>query len=726
MKKIYGTTLFIGNSKLETKYGIFDTFVFQDVIDKKYIFALVHGDLSNNEFYIRLHSSCLTSETLHSMDCDCVEQLEGALELMVKKGKGILFYLLQSGRGASYVSKSRGCQMVQYEEDKITTFESYEIMGLKHDYRDYRNVKDICVILDIVNRDFHLLTNNPDKINKFKELGLKIASTLSIEFEPNLFNKKYLNSKKNTGHKLHLTDEFMSSYIKQPSVKPFEPYHLPQKRFVHCATYYLPIYPVNNLVLKENILDHEKYELTRDGKYLVKSDEKIPYWFKVYVYYDIVNHGETMVLTYGEDVKVPVVRFHSEFIYNRFPLKDCTYKNKYSNAVLESVKNGGGIIIVANHNGHDYSIGNYLLDQDNEGFEKTGISRKRNLLPLTLLLKHHLNGRKIKMFYSDGSREEMETSFSKGEIEVEEWECIDPNDSKGHYILQKRVKETNNFLKKVQLPNYKFLKNIKYVVSGIGSSEAHARYFSYIGSELGYNCTFKPIDSMYYGVSQYFDKLIIFSQGLSPHGIIPIKYFDKEDVILFTSVTSNNKNKDKLLVLNEVDTVINYPLEDEYDILVRTIGPICCFELINRIFNEDITTLKPYYNVPNDFISNILDRQSITLIISYPLTEFYQNIKYKFLEGAFIKTVNVVDELTFAHGLYQNTELWESCFILIENKNKKILDVLSGKPIFKINSVNIVELEHIMNIMILKLVRYGNINQKNWPGKNSQNLIYNN
>ena len=64
------------------------------------------------------------------------------------------FILLQSGRGASYVSKSRGCQMVQYEEDKITTFEAYERMGLKHDYRDYRNVKDICVILDIYKKTF--------------------------------------------------------------------------------------------------------------------------------------------------------------------------------------------------------------------------------------------------------------------------------------------------------------------------------------------------------------------------------------------------------------------------------------------------------------------------------------------------------------------------------------------------------------------------------------------
>ena len=75
--------------------------------------------------------------------------------------------------------------------------------------------------------------------------------------------------------------------------------------------------------------NNDDYIKTNDNKYLVKSDDIEPYWFKVYVYYDIVNHGEIMVLTYGENVNIPVVRFHSEFIYNRFPLKDCTYKNKY-------------------------------------------------------------------------------------------------------------------------------------------------------------------------------------------------------------------------------------------------------------------------------------------------------------------------------------------------------------------------------------------------------------
>ena len=112
--------------------------------------------------------------------------------------------------------------------------------------------------------------------------------------------------------------------------------------------------------------------------------------------------------------------------------------------------------------------------------------------------------------------------------------------------------------------------------------------------------------------------------------------------------------------------------------------------------------------------------------MNYPLTEFYQNIKYKFIEGAFIKTVNVVDELTFAHGQYQNTELWESCFILIDNRNKKIKDILKEKSVYELKSLTIVELEHIINIIILKLVRYGNINQKEWPGKDTQKMIYDN
>ena len=139
MKKIYGSTLFIGESSLELNYGIFKTYVFQDVIDKKYVFALVYGGLKKEEFYIRMHSSCLTSETLRSMDCDCVEQLNGAFKKISEKGNGIFFYLIQEGRGCGYVGKSRSCMHVQYSNDKLTTFEVYEQLGMKTDYRNYSN-----------------------------------------------------------------------------------------------------------------------------------------------------------------------------------------------------------------------------------------------------------------------------------------------------------------------------------------------------------------------------------------------------------------------------------------------------------------------------------------------------------------------------------------------------------------------------------------------------------
>ena len=85
---------------------------------------------------------------------------------------------------------------VQYYEQykNINTFEAYEMLGMQHDYRQYADVKDILNILNI-NPDFILLTNNPDKIDKFTKLGMKLRSVESIEVEPNPFNQTYLISK---------------------------------------------------------------------------------------------------------------------------------------------------------------------------------------------------------------------------------------------------------------------------------------------------------------------------------------------------------------------------------------------------------------------------------------------------------------------------------------------------------------------------------------------------
>ena len=130
-RPIYGETLYLAHCTLDTRYGLFRAYVFQDIIDKHYILALAHGDIVRaSVLYTRLHSSCVTSETLLGCDCDCVQQLEGALKVIAEKGNGILFYMMQEGRGVGYVGKARDRMLVQASLDQVSTFQAYAAMGL--------------------------------------------------------------------------------------------------------------------------------------------------------------------------------------------------------------------------------------------------------------------------------------------------------------------------------------------------------------------------------------------------------------------------------------------------------------------------------------------------------------------------------------------------------------------------------------------------------------------
>eukprot|EP00003_Mantamonas_plastica_P011117 TRINITY_DN206_c0_g2_i3.p1 TRINITY_DN206_c0_g2~~TRINITY_DN206_c0_g2_i3.p1 ORF type:complete len:281 (-),score=88.29 TRINITY_DN206_c0_g2_i3:72-914(-) len=216
--RIYGTTVFVGAIDVDTVFGGFKAITFQDLIQKNYIIALCHGPIVSAELlYTRMHSSCVTSETMRSLDCDCVSQLNGALK-KISEETGILFYLIQEGRGCGYVGKSRACMNVQWHENtenEINTFEAYESLGMIHDYRDYRNVKDIVHLMGLESdKPFSLLTNNPDKISKFKTLGLNLERVDAIEIPPNPFNQQYLSSKEMYGHILYQTKAKVSKYVR--------------------------------------------------------------------------------------------------------------------------------------------------------------------------------------------------------------------------------------------------------------------------------------------------------------------------------------------------------------------------------------------------------------------------------------------------------------------------------------------------------------------------------
>lgn len=54
---------------------------------------------------VRLHSECFTGETLHSLRCDCGDQLQQAMQLMAAEQSGVIIYLRQEGRGIGLEDK---------------------------------------------------------------------------------------------------------------------------------------------------------------------------------------------------------------------------------------------------------------------------------------------------------------------------------------------------------------------------------------------------------------------------------------------------------------------------------------------------------------------------------------------------------------------------------------------------------------------------------------------
>jgi 3,4-dihydroxy 2-butanone 4-phosphate synthase/GTP cyclohydrolase II len=481
-RPLRGTTLFLAHCTVDLHPGKFDAYVFQDIIHKGYIIALAHGDLANAlQLYTRIHSSCITSETLRGCDCDCVQQLEGALKVIAEKGSGILFYLMQEGRGVGYVAKARDRMLVQSSHDQISTFEAYRSMGLRKDHRSYEDVADICYLLGI-KAPFIVLTNNPDKIAGLTAHGLKVAGTEALEFEPSPFNVAYLASKASSGHILTQTEApHVKRALPPEPVLPFKPHALRDaQRFIYSASYFLPVKPVDNeIILSEDqfhrvfketgierymegdhpmVLDHY---VIRGHRLLVKintanvirhqqevPDDPItdllttPYWFRVHVYFDIVTSQEFVVLTYGKPVlyDVPIVRLQSESLFNRLPLVSIDNRNKFKRSVQQIVHYGVGAVFLLYFDGRGAGFGAYATDRmlteqkaafsSDEAYRRIGVGYdSRDYDSIMRLLKHHFPSGKIQMVMNSPAslvkKKEYATALNDHGIDVHKWIFLD-------------------------------------------------------------------------------------------------------------------------------------------------------------------------------------------------------------------------------------------------------------------------------------------------------------
>ena len=783
-KLIYGTTIFIGKLDIETIYGQFKTYTYQNVINKNYIIALCSGDIKNfKEIYCRLHSSCITSETLKSQDCDCVSQLNKALEIISKKG-GIVFYLLQEGRGCGYVGKSRSCMLVQYNP-KLDTFEAYSQLGMKKDYRKYDSIRDIVYLLDLKGK-FILLTNNPDKISGLKENGIDIVRSERIEIPSNNYNRHYLVSKRKSGHVLN-SETLESEINKLPSklVKPFQPYNVPGlKRFIHMSSYYLPIGPINNKVaVSESILNHlnSKNYNKINGKIIVdtsitdldviQSESIDMLWFKVSVYFDLVNQNEFVILEYNnledDTINNTIVRIHSEAIFNRFPLKFCKNKILYERSLEHIIHNGKGILILFYKDGRGFGLGNFVLNKIASDGDAYNDRDSRDYDSVAILLKHILvssgNDNDIDLCIScNESRHLATTSLNKEHININRYIYIGiGKKEKGHDSLERRNYECYKMLGKLSNDTQSISlieHNKSYIVTGMGSSFTNAKYLTYLLNTYSDNKKSIVISISDILEEDYYNStIILFSQGLSPHAKNVLEKYNKENILLITSndnkkITDQHINKN-LKILSLLDT------NNERETLLRLKGPFEGFInslliiknqlgvnliteadklILNKIiFNKQYNTSLPSEN----FTKNLIKKRSLLIIVPSPIKDFIDNIQMKFVEGCGILNCIVCDPYEFAHGKYQALEFCKHnnnqiySIILfggstnVDNQTSNINTILEDYPVWFITSnlsvnLKILHYELIINNYIIDLINRLEIDQVNWIGKEKQSLIY--
>jgi 3,4-dihydroxy 2-butanone 4-phosphate synthase/GTP cyclohydrolase II len=189
----------VASAKLPTEYGMFTAHVYSCPSQHREHLALVMGKISpDRPSLVRVHSQCLTGDTLHSVRCDCREQLESAMVQVAEKGEGVILYLNQEGRGIGLTNKIRAYAL---QDKGLDTVQANEHLGLPADMRDYSVGAQILADLGV--RKMHLLTNNPKKISGIERYGLLIVKRVPLEMNPRSTNRAYLKVKKDKlGHLL--------------------------------------------------------------------------------------------------------------------------------------------------------------------------------------------------------------------------------------------------------------------------------------------------------------------------------------------------------------------------------------------------------------------------------------------------------------------------------------------------------------------------------------------
>jgi 3,4-dihydroxy 2-butanone 4-phosphate synthase/GTP cyclohydrolase II len=182
----------VAEARLPTDTGVWRILGYRNDVDKHEHIALVLGDVGpDSSTLVRMHSKCLTGDVFHSLRCDCGWQLETAMKMIAKEGKGVVVYLDQEGRGIGLLNKLKAYEL---QDQGVDTVEANERLGFKPDLRNYGIGAQI--LLDLGLRTIRPITNNPRKLVGLEGYGLTIDERVPIISIAHDENSSYLEAKR--------------------------------------------------------------------------------------------------------------------------------------------------------------------------------------------------------------------------------------------------------------------------------------------------------------------------------------------------------------------------------------------------------------------------------------------------------------------------------------------------------------------------------------------------
>ena len=343
-------------------------------------------------------------------------------------------------------------------------------------------------------------------------------------------------------------------------------------------------------------------------------------------------------------------------------------------------------------------------------------------------------------------------------------------DPLGHALLRRRLKQIPDLLvgmlKDPPRANPKSLRSPGFIVTGTGSSEAHARFLvNLLNRHVGRPAEFVPLSGFCASTPiEASDRtLIVVSQGLSPNAQVAINEFASFDhAIVFTATTAEGAaaagKTARAQLIRDLESAgvefIRGPLEEEYSTLIRFVGPMACFlstYLFCRSLKPDalppVTPQSLRHLLASEIDPKIVQafktesehfKRGFNLIAGAPLCETAQNLGYKFLEGLFWSSPAIWDYLQFAHGPFQEVSLQPRPVVILEGPGDteaelaaRTRDMLESASLPHITiagqaepPLSIFEFEATFNTLIMHLIEHFKIDQVNWPSKGKDDPLY--